>query len=190
MTKKSLMVGTAILLGIGPFHSLARATERGPTHSLHSQGPSARAETVLLADNVVVTPTESPAPPPSVPAQTVPVQAPVAAPQQTVVETPRTSKVVHADVEGSHNYMSTLAVSALMGAVVGVLVGGSIYYLGDQTHARNIAYWGAGGVLLGVGVGVTQIAVQESRISNATALDKLPSDPAPTFRLALLSTTF
>ncbi|MEO8213344.1 MAG: hypothetical protein ABI560_09130, partial [Myxococcales bacterium] len=121
--------------------------------------------------------------------QTAPAAAP--APQQAApADTSHTNRVVHTDVESNHNYMGTVAVSALMGGLVGVLVGGSIYFLGDRNDAQNIGYWAAGGVLLGTGVGVVQIIVQESRASQATALNKLPSDPAPTFRLALFRTSF
>ena len=100
---------------------------------------------------------------------------------------PSKKSVVHADVSPPHNYMGTIAGSALMGAVAGALVGGAIYYLGDQNHPANIAYWAAGGVLVGTGVGFTQIMVQESRASQATALQ---SDPARTYRLALYTAHF
>lgn len=141
-----------------------------------------------LADNVVVTPQGAP-PSPTPQAQPVVVEPGVPA-SQTVVPAPGPTKVVHAEVEGPHNYMTTVAVSALMGALAGGLVGGAVYYLGDRNHAQNIAYWAAGGVLVGAGVGVAQILVQENQVSRATSLNKLPSDPAPTFRLALLTTTF
>lgn len=137
-----------------------------------------------LADNVVVTPQAS------APAPATPVVETSVAPTQTVVPAPGPTKVVHAEVEGPHNYMTTIAVSALMGAVAGALVGGAVYYLGDRNNGRNIAYWAAGGVLVGTGVGVAQILVQENQVNRATSLNKLPTDPAPTFRLALLRTTF
>jgi hypothetical protein len=136
----------------------------------------------LLADNVVVTPGQAP---PVTNAPTTP------APQQVNVEpvdtTPRRTTVVHE--EPNRNYMGTIAVSALMGGVAGALVGGAIYYLGDQDHAQNIAYWAAGGVLVGTGVGLVQVMTQETRINNATAMH-LPSDPAPTYRLALARVAF
>lgn len=185
--KKSLLSTVCALVGVAAIVPSAMATE-----NVKGQPLILRSGSTLLADNVVVTPSPGTQPTGTVQTQAVP-QTVVAAPAQpaTTVETPRTTKVVHTDVsESPHNYMTTIALSALMGGVVGVLVGGSIYYLGDQDHARNIAYWGAGGILLGVGVGVVQVAVQESRMSNATALNKLPSDPAPTFRLALLRGSF
>jgi hypothetical protein len=136
-----------------------------------------------LADNVVVAPGQSPvtspqaAPPQAVqPVETVPVDT-----------TPRRTTVVHE--EPNHNYMSTIAISALMGGVAGALVGGAIYYLDDQNHPQNIAYWAAGGVLVGTGVGLVQIMAQESRVNNATAMH-LPNDPVPTYRLALARLTF
>ena len=137
-----------------------------------------RVQPLLLADVVVQGNT---------PAAPAPVAAPVAQPVQPVVEAPTHSTVVEHE---SHNYMSTIALSALMGGVAGVLVGGAIYYLSDnQTHARRIAYWGAGGVLVGTAVGFTQIAVEESRLDRSTAAN-LPTDPAPTYRLALYQTHF
>jgi hypothetical protein len=136
-----------------------------------------RVEPLLLADVVV---NGSPAPAPA---------APVVVPaQQPVVEAPthQTTVVEHE----SHNYMSTIALSALMGGVAGVLVGGAIYYLSDnRDHAAHIAYWGAGGVLVGTAVGFTQIAVEESRLDRSTATN-LPTDPAPTYRLALYQLHF
>ena len=119
-------------------------------------------------------------------ADSVVVQPAPAAPVAVDTEPSRKS-VVLADVTPTHNFMGTIAGSALMGAVAGALVGGAIYYLGDQNHPANIAYWAAGGVLVGTGVGFTQIMVQESRASQATAMQ---SDPARTYRLALYSAHF
>jgi hypothetical protein len=136
-----------------------------------------------LADNVVVGGGSAPAPAPSTqPVVVQPTQAPAA---QPVAVEPSHQTVVHESEP--HNYMATIAGSAFMGAVAGALVGAAIYYLGDQNHATNIAYWAAGGVLVGTGVGLAQIMVQESRVSQATAMS---SDPAPTLRLALFHTQF
>jgi hypothetical protein len=149
----------------------------------------------LVADNVVVTP-GSQAPASTPPAQTVVVpQAtqPAVQAAPVVAQPANTShREVKAEVSSNHNYMSTIAVSAFMGAVAGVLVGGAIYYLGDSNNRewRNVAYWAAGGVLVGTGVGIVQLIVQENRVSNATALNRFPSDPAPTYRLALLRVGF
>jgi hypothetical protein len=153
-----------------------------------SDGASAPIEPLpkatLLADNVVVTPgTTTPPPAPTVvtpaPSTTVVEPAPVA---------PATRKTVVTENPAPKNYMSTIAVSALMGGVAGALIGGAIYYLGDQEHPRNVVYWAAGGVLVGTGMGLVQVMVQENRADAAVA--RLPSDPAPTFRVALLKTTF
>lgn len=139
----------------------------------------------LLADSVVVTPQNQPAPaPPQV--QVAPATVPVAA--APVVEEPsRRTTVVHED--SPHNYMTTIAVSAIMGAVAGALIGGAIYYLGNQDHAARIGYWAAGGVLVGTGVGLTQIVVQENRADAAVA-SHFSTDPAPTYRLALMNLHF
>jgi hypothetical protein len=138
---------------------------------------------MTLADNVVVSPGASPVTTP----QPAPPQAATPVAVEPVDTTPRRTTVVHE--EPNHNYMGTIAVSALMGGVAGALVGGAIYYLGDQDHPRNIAYWAAGGVLVGTGVGLVQIMTQESRVNNAAAMH-LPTDPAPTYRLALARVSF
>jgi hypothetical protein len=147
------------------------------------------ASPLAFADNVVVTPggpAAAPAPAPAGSAVVVQPSAPAPAPG-VAVDDPSHRSVVHADVSPPHSYMGTIAGSALLGGLTGALVGGAIYFLGDQTHAYNIGYWAAGGVLVGTGVGLAQIMVQEDRASRATALQ---SDPAPTYRLALYTTRF
>jgi hypothetical protein len=143
-----------------------------------------------LADVVVTNPnqTPAPAPAPAAPAAVaVPVQA-APAPAPAVVETPaeHQSKSTYVEQHSNRSYMGTIAVSALMGALAGALVGGSLYFLADdQHHPQRIGYWAAGGVL----VGTTEIAVEESRADRAVTLH-LPSDPAPTMRLALYQARF
>jgi hypothetical protein len=144
--------------------------------------PPARAvqpiEPLLVADVVVNGAPQQAAPPPAA--------APAQAAPAPVIETPARATVVEHE---QHNYMTTVAVSGLMGGLAGVLIGGSLFYLADdQTHAARIGYWAAGGVLVGVGVGITQVVVQESRVDRVTS--RLPSDPAPTFRLALYQAKF
>jgi len=143
-----------------------------------------RVQPLQLADVVVQGQGAQPAAPaPAAPAPVI-VQPQAAAP---VVEPSRRTTVVEHE---NHNYMSTIALSAFMGGVAGLLVGGSLYYLSDnQQHGTRILYWGAGGVLVGTAVGITQIVVQESRVDRATA-STLPIDPAPTFRLALWQSRF
>jgi len=117
-----------------------------------------------------------------VPVQSVQQQAPVAVPQ--------TQRVVHTDVQAPHNVMTTITVSALMGGIAGLLVGGAIYYLADsQEHAARIGIWAAGGVLVGTGVGIVQVVADESRASTAVGQVWSP-DPAPTYRLALFRARF
>jgi hypothetical protein len=152
---------------------------------------AARADVVV---NGTTTPAPAPAPAPVTPVAPVVVEprpAPVvvpAAPAPVVEPAPRrTTTVVEHE---PRSYMGTILVSSLAGAVVGVLVGGAIYYLADnQQHANRILYWGAGGVLVGAGVGIIQIANQESRLDRATA-STLPTDPSPTYRLALYRLRF
>jgi hypothetical protein len=172
------VVVSVLMLAISSSPAFAKAAPDGPAIT-----PLPRAS--LFADSVVVTPQSQPAPT----AQPVaPAAVPVAA--APVVEEPaRRTTVVHEDAP--HNYMSTIAVSAIMGAVLGALVGGSIYYLGNQDHAARIGYWAAGGVLVGTAVGLTQVVVQENRADAAVASQShLPTDPAPTYRLALLNLRF
>jgi hypothetical protein len=86
--------------------------------------------------------------------------------------------------------MATIFVSALCGGLAGLLVGGAIYYLSDnQEHATRIAYWAAGGVLVGTGVGIVQVVADESRANQAVSSIWSP-DPAHTYRLALFTKHF
>ena len=120
----------------------------------------------------------------------VPVQAVQPVQEAPVVAQPQTQRVVHEDVQAPHNVMTTITVSALMGGIAGLLVGGAIYYLADnQNHAGRIGIWAAGGVLVGTGVGIVQVAADESRASAAVS-QNWKSDPAPTYRLALFRTSF
>jgi len=122
---------------------------------------------IRLADTAVVNPA---------PAQTT-------APAQ-VVQQPQ--RVVHTDVKSGRSYMATMAWSAIMGGVLGAVVGTAVYYLDDGQRPRNIAYWAAGGVLLGTGVGLVEIMIEESRTERAVGV----ADPAPTARLALYRRAF
>jgi hypothetical protein len=192
---KTLALGLlTVAMAVGPSAAFAKTAE-GAAAGVTASTPHGER---LLADSVVVTPQGAPAAQaapaqPSASATAVtpqPASATAVAPAPAVVGETGPRKVVHTEVQSNHNYMSTIAVSALMGGVAGGLVGGAVYYLGDQHNAVNIAYWAAGGVLVGTGVGLVQLMVQEGRVSEATALRKLPSDPAPTFRLALYRTRF
>jgi hypothetical protein len=146
---------------------------------------------LAFADNVIVGTQPSSPPPvaaaPSSPAPVVvqPVQAAPA--QPVVIDDPAHRTVVHADVAPTHSYMGTIFGGAFMGGAAGALIGGAIYFLGNQTHPYNIAYWAAGGVLVGTGIGIAQIMVQETRVAQVTSM---AADPAPTLRLALYQTRF
>lgn len=177
---------SAVVVAMSASSAFAKVAHEGSAQG--SSGvvtPLPKAST--LADNVVVTPTgQAPAP--------APVQAPAqvnvqpAQPVQPVEAAPAyapTRKTVVTE-DRPHNYMATIAVSALMGAVAGALIGGAIYYLDNQDHPYNIAYWAAGGVLVGTGVGLINVMVDESRAERAVA----SRDPVPTYRLSLLKTTF
>ena len=185
MTSKrvSLLLSVSSLLMVGALLPATASANVGSNDSVSKASASPERVHPLLAD--VVVNGQQPAPAPAAPAPVVVQPTPAPAP---VVETPsrHTTVVEHEP----HNYMGTIAGSALMGAVAGVLVGGAIYYLADnQTHAARILYWGAGGVLVGTGVGILQVAAEENRLDRATAA-RLPSDPAPTYRLALYQLAF
>jgi hypothetical protein len=146
---------------------------------------AARADVVVNGTPPTVAP-PAPAPAPA-PVVVEPRVDPVVTPAAPVEVPARRTTVVEHE---THNYMGTILVSTLAGGLLGVLVGGSLYYLNDnQTHAARIGYWAAGGVLVGAGVGLAQVMVQESRAERATAM-RLPTDPAPTLRFALLTARF
>lgn len=151
----------------------AGQVKRGPTLA-------ATLPPLELADVEVVTPPAQPAPPATpAPAPVQPVVAPV-------VTTPPVRTEVHHH-EGS--YMSTIAVNMFMGALAGGLVGTALYFAVDnRNHPQRIGYWAAGGVFVGGGVGIIQIAAQDR--SETVSQSRLPSDPARTYRLALLNAHF
>jgi len=143
--------------------------------------------TVARAGDVEVV---NPNPAPQAQVTTVPAAPPPAQPVAVEPSAPPVRKEVHEDVQAPHNVMGTIALSALMGGVAGLLVGGAIYYLGDhQAHAARIGYWAAGGVLLGTGVGIVQVVADESRADQAVSSAWSP-DPARTYRVALFTTHF
>src|SRR5262245_32422867 len=109
--------------------------------------PLPKATTV--ADNVVVTPSTQPAPTPAPPTQ---VQVQPVQPVQPVYVAPPPPQRTYVTEARPHNYVATIAISALLGGVAGAVIGGAVYYLDNQDHAYNIGYWAAGGVLVGTGV--------------------------------------
>jgi hypothetical protein len=139
------------------------------------------------ADSVVVTPQANAPAPAAVP---VPVQQPAPSvavqPVQPVDTSPRKTVVTESRPQ---NYMATIAVSAFMGALAGALIGGAIYLLDDpRDNPQNIAYWAAGGVLVGTGIGLVNVMANESR-ANA-AVSHRNADPVPTFKVALFKASF
>jgi hypothetical protein len=138
-----------------------------------------------VADNVVVTPQGGTAPAAVQPVQPVQQVQPVQ-PVQAVPSEPRRTVVTE---DKPHNYMATIAGSALLGGIAGAAIGAAIYFLDNQDHPYNIAYWAAGGVLVGTGVGVVNVVVDESRAERAVST-RFERDPVPTYRLSLLKTTF
>ena len=168
-SKRALLTALAVssvLVGVlVPASAHAKPVARAAAARAAATEPE-RVQPLIVAD-VVVNGAQQPAPP---------------APAPVVEPAPRRTTVIEHE---PHNDMATIAVSALAGGLAGVLVGGAIYYLADnQTHANRILYWGAGGVLVGTGVGVIQVVSEESRLDRAAAAH-LPTDPAPTYRIAL-----
>src|SRR6185436_1819062 len=83
---------------------------------------------VTLADNVVVTPSSQAAPAPApapTPAQTQVQVQPAQQAAEPVAAAPRTNRTVVTE-DRPHNYMGTIAFSALMGGLLGALVGGAV----------------------------------------------------------------
>jgi len=174
--QRTISVGVLVAMLV-PMTAMATVGNRAPV----KRAPHL-VEPLRLAD-VVVNPT---------PAAPAPAPAPVVtpAPAPTYVEAPPSHSNTYVEHGQHRSYMSTIAINAFMGGLAGVLVGGSIYFLADdQNHARRIAYWAAGGVLVGTTVGVIEVATEESRADRAVA-SRLPVDPAPTVHLALFSQSF
>ena len=137
-----------------------------------------------VADNVVVTPQGQTTSPQPVQVQPAPVEV------QPVQQVPVQPQRTYVTEDRPHNYMSTIAVSALMGAVAGALIGGAVYFLDTpRSHPEHVGYWAAGGVLVGTGVGLINILTDESRADRAAGA-QLQRDPVPTYRLSLLQTRF
>ena len=175
---------SVVVVALGGSTAFAKVTE--PSKAAAQSGvvtplPSER----TVADNVVVTPQGQTAPA----AQPVQVQpAPVEV--QPVQQVPVAPQRTYVTEDRPHNYMATIAVSALMGAVAGALIGGATYFLDTpREHPERVGYWAAGGVLVGTGVGLINIFTDESRADRAAGA-QLPRDPVPTYRLSLLQTRF
>jgi len=179
---------SAVVVAVSASSAFGKVTDESQTRAQSGAvAPLPKAST--LADNVVVTPSGG---------QTTPAPAPQPAPQQINVQPAQPAEAApvyvppHKTVvteDKPHNYMATIAVSALMGGVAGALIGGAIYYLDDQNEPRNIAFWAAGGVLVGTGVGLINVLADESRAERAVST-RFEKDPVPTYRLSLLKTTF
>ena len=162
--------------------AFAKTTDRGVVTPL----PKA----ITLADNVVVTPQSTPAPAPAPSQNTTVVPAQPAPPSQNVNVEPAPAPARHT-VHTQHEpkpYMSTIVWSAFLGGLGGALIGGAVYFLDDQEHPARIGMWAAGGVLVGTGIGIVNVATDESRAERAVA--RLPRDPVPTYRVSLLQGRF
>jgi len=179
---------SVVAVALGSSAAFAKVTDQSSaTSSAGAVSPLPKAGT--LADNVVVTPGQAaPAPAPAPQGPTVNVQpAPVAVEPAPVVAPPQRTVVTQ---ENPHNYVATIFVIALLGGIGGALIGGAIYYLDTpREHPARIGYWAAGGVLVGTGIGVINVIADESRAERAIS-NHLPTDPVPTFKMALLNKSF
>jgi hypothetical protein len=181
---KSLKVLGIALMGaaLSSSAAFAKTTDRSVVTPL----PRA----VTLADNVVVTPQgQAPAPAPSSTTTVVPAPTQPVVVEPTPAPAPAPRKTVVTESAPPRSMMGTIAVSALMGALAGGLIGGAIYFLDDQENPERIGYWAAGGVLVGTGIGIINVVTDESRAERAVS-SRLPRDPVPTFRLSLLQGRF
>jgi hypothetical protein len=180
---------SVLVVALSGSAAFAKTTDQSSARSTSSGAVSPLPKAATLADNVVVTPTGQAAPAPApAPAPTVNVQpAQDVQPVQPVAVTPQRTVVTE---DKPHNYVATVFVSALLGGLAGALIGGAIYYIDTpREHPANIGYWAAGGVLLGTGIGIINVVVDESRSERAVST-RLPTDPVPTFRFALLNKSF
>jgi hypothetical protein len=149
-TLKSVAVGLVGVLAAGGVASAETKSGRGaqaPQHELR------------LAQNQVVVPAQ-PAPPPAAP----PVQA---APQPVEVVPPH--KTVVTD-DHPQNFMATIAESTFFGALTGALVGAAVYFLDDpRRDPQHIYLWGAGGAVVGLGIGLINVAANEDHRERAVS---------------------
>jgi hypothetical protein len=113
------------------------------------------------------TTTTTATPPPPAPVIAQPAPQPVVV-QPAAPAAPVKQKQVVTDTH-SHNYMATIAESVFFGALAGALVGTAVYIVDHENHARNIAYWGAGGAIVGGTIGIVQVAVDENRTERAVS---------------------
>ena len=134
---------------------------------------SAEAQTDVTEQQTKTVGGPAPVAQPVVPVQTVPAAAPpvavqVAPAQAMPVQQGPTKQTNVISETHSENYMATIAKSVFYGAVAGALVGSAVYFIDrDDVRPVTIAYWGAGGALVGAAAGAVQIAVTESRNERA-----------------------
>lgn len=137
-------------------------------------GKAVAAKQVRLAQgNTVVVPSQQPAP-----AQPAPVVQPVQ-PVQPVDVSPRKTVTVE---DHPTNFMATIAASTFFGVLTGALVGAAVYYLDEpRRDPQHIYYWGAGGAIVGLGIGLINVAANQERseraVSDLTDKHRAPSGP-------------
>jgi hypothetical protein len=112
-----------------------------------------------LAQNQVVVPAQPASPPAAAPpVQTAPQPVEVA-PHKTVVTD-----------DHPQNFMGTIATSTFFGALTGALVGAAVYFLDEpRRDPQHIYFWGGGGALVGLGVGLINVAANEDHRERAVS---------------------
>jgi hypothetical protein len=154
-TLKSVAVVLAGVLAAGGVASAEAAT----TTTAGKAAVSAKKREQRLAQNQVVVPAQ-PAPPAAAPpVQVAPQPVEVAPPHKTVVTD-----------DHPQNFMATIAESTFFGALTGALVGAAVYFLDDpRRDPQHIYLWGAGGAVVGLGIGLINVAANEDHRERAVS---------------------
>ncbi|MFU8802262.1 MAG: hypothetical protein ACNA8W_00495 [Bradymonadaceae bacterium] len=93
--------------------------------------------------------------------------------------------------EGTGNYMLVVTRSAFLGGVLGALVGGAGYLIsGREWSLWNIAYFGAGGVLVGATVGLVEVMMREARRPATASLEWMEREMPTTVQVPVLHLDF
>ena len=155
-TLKSAVVLAGVLAASGVAQAETTAAKRKNTVA-QQEGQ------LHLAQNQVVVPAQ-PAP---APAQPAPVYVAPAQPAQPVDVSPH--KTVVTDDHPS-NFMATIASSTFFGALTGALVGAAVYFLDEpRRDPQHIYFWGGGGALVGLGIGLINVAANEDHRERAVS---------------------
>jgi hypothetical protein len=124
-----------------------------------SRGVATEKNELRLAQNQVVVPAQPASPPAAAPPVQVAPQPVEVAPHKTVVTD-----------DHPQNFMATIATSTFFGALTGALVGAAVYFLDEpRRDPQHIYFWGGGGALVGLGVGLINVAANEDHRERAVS---------------------